>query len=130
MSPEVVNRKLAFITTYLKDIKPYEAISFEEFMRKHYEIERLLELLLISASDIIFHLILARGEPASTSYRAAFLRAGEMGIISSELSKNLALGAGLRNILVHEYAEIDYGLLHKSIPAAIRDFTAFVKELS
>jgi len=83
MSPEVVNRKLAFITTYLKDIKPYEAISFEEFMKKHYEIERLIELLLLSASDIIFHLILERGEPASTSYRAAFLRAGEMGIISS-----------------------------------------------
>ena len=87
-------------------------------------------MLLISASDIIFHMISARGEPASTSYRAAFLRAGEMGIISLELSKNLALGAGLRNILVHEYAEIDYGLLHKSIPVVIRDFTAFVKELS
>jgi hypothetical protein len=41
MSPGVVNRKLAFITTYLKDIKPYGTISFEEFMRKHYEIERL-----------------------------------------------------------------------------------------
>ena len=130
MSPEVVNRKLAFITTYLKDIKPYEAISFEEFMKKHYEIERLIELLLSSAREIIFHLIASRGEPASTSYRAAFLRAGEMGIISSELSKNLALGAGLRNILVHEYAEIDYELLHKSIPAAIRDFSAFVKELA
>ena len=84
MSPEVVNRKLAFITTYLKDIKPYEAISFEEFMRKHYEIERLIELLLISASDIIFHLI-SRGEPPLLQGR--FFKAGEIGIISRELSK-------------------------------------------
>lgn len=125
MSPEVVNRKLAFITTYLKDIKPYETISFEEFMRKHYEIERLIELLLISASDIIFHLISAKGDPASTSYRAAFLRAGELGIISRELSKNLALVAGLRNLLVHEYAEIDYALLHKKHTCCNRRFYCF-----
>lgn len=65
-----------------------------------------------------------------SSYKAAFLRAGEIGIISKELSKSLALGAGLRNILVREYEEINYSLIHKSIPIAIRDFTAFIKELS
>ncbi|SPQ01408.1 conserved hypothetical protein [Candidatus Sulfobium mesophilum] len=53
-----------------------------------------------------------------------------MGIIISDLSKSLAVGAGLTNILVHEYAEIDYSLLHKNIPIAIRDFSAFIKEFS
>jgi uncharacterized protein YutE (UPF0331/DUF86 family) len=130
MSPDVVNKKLVSMTIYLNDLLPYKDISFDEFMKKHYEIERLLELLVMTASDIIFHLISAKGEPIPSSYKAAFLRAGEMGIISVELSKSLALGAGLRNILVHEYEEIDYGLVHKSIPIAIRDFTAFIKELS
>jgi len=64
------------------------------------------------------------------SYKAAFLKAGEMGIISKKLSKNLALSAGLRNILAHEYEEIDYSIVHKSISLAIRDFTAFIKKLS
>jgi uncharacterized protein YutE (UPF0331/DUF86 family) len=99
-------------------------------MEKHYEIERLLELLVMTASDIVFHLISAKGEQAPTSYKAAFLRVGEIGIISQDLSKSLSLSAGLRNILVHEYEEIDYSLVHKSIPIAIRDFTAFIKELS
>lgn len=130
MSPDVVNKKLVSMTIYLNDLLPYKDISFDEFMKKHYEIERLLELLVMTASDIVFHLISAKGEPMPSSYKAAFLRAGEMGIISVELSKSLALGAGLRNILVHEYEEIDYGLVHKSIPIAIRDFTAFIKELS
>jgi uncharacterized protein YutE (UPF0331/DUF86 family) len=53
-----------------------------------------------------------------------------LGIITPELSKSLAVGAGLRNILVHEYAEIDYVLLHKSIPLSLRDFSAFIKEFS
>jgi uncharacterized protein YutE (UPF0331/DUF86 family) len=130
MSPEVLNKKLSLMTTYLNDLMPYKDISFENFMEKHYEIERLLELLVMTASDIVFHLISAKGEPAPTSYKAAFLRAGEMGIISEDLSRSLALSAGLRNILVHEYEEIDYSLVHKSIPVAIRDFTIFIRELS
>jgi uncharacterized protein YutE (UPF0331/DUF86 family) len=130
MSPEVLNKKLSLMTTYLNDLMPYKDISFENFMEKHYEIERLLELLVMTASDIVFHLISAKGEPAPTSYKAAFLRVGEMGIISGDLSRSLALSAGLRNILVHEYEEIDYSLVHKSIPVAIRDFTVFIRELS
>jgi uncharacterized protein YutE (UPF0331/DUF86 family) len=130
MSPEVLNKKLSLMTTYLNDLMPYKDISFENFMERHYEIERLIELLVMTASDIVFHLISAKGEPAPTSYKAAFLRAGEMGIITEDLSRNLALSAGLRNILVHEYEEIDYSLVHKSIPVAIRDFTIFIRELS
>ncbi|MBF0506296.1 MAG: DUF86 domain-containing protein [Nitrospirae bacterium] len=130
MSPDVINKKLVSVTAYLNDLLPYKDISFDEFMKRHYEIERLLELLVMTASDIIFHLISAKGEPPPASYKSAFLRAGEMGIIGEELSKNLALSAGLRNILVHEYEEIDYHLVHKSIHTAIRDFTALIRELS
>ena len=118
------------MATYLNDLLPYKDISFDEFMKRHYEIERLLELLVMTAGDIIFYLISSKGEPAPASYKAAFLRAGEVGIISEELSKNLALSAGLRNILVHEYETIDYSIVHKSIQIAIRDFTALIKELS
>ncbi|GBD96949.1 MAG TPA: DUF86 domain-containing protein [Nitrospirae bacterium] len=130
MSPEIVKKKLVSLTTYLNDLLQFKKIPFDEFMQKHYEIERILELLVMTASDIVFHLISAKGEPAPASYKAAFLRAGELGIITKKLSRDLALGAGLRNILVHEYEAIDYNIVHKSIPVAIRDFTAFIKELS
>lgn len=130
MSPDVIAKKLVSMTTYLNDLLPHKNISFDEFMKKHYEIERLLELLVMTASDIVFHLISSKGESIPASYKAAFLRAGELGLISSGLGKSLALGAGLRNILVHEYEEIDYNLVHQSIPTATRDFVDFIKELS
>ena len=130
MSPDVVKKKLESITKYLSDLLPFKKISYNEFMQRHYEIERILELLIMTASDIIFHMITDRGEPAPSSYKAAFLRAGELGIISKKLSRSLALSAGLRNILVHEYEEIDYKIVHKSIPTAIRDFSALIKELT
>lgn len=130
MSPEVLSKKLASMTQYLSDLLAYKDVSFETFMDRHYEIERILELLIITASDIIFHMLSVRGEPAPVSYRTAFLRAGEIGIISEELSKGLALGAGLRNILAHEYEEIDYNILYKSIPTAVKDLAAFMEEIS
>jgi uncharacterized protein YutE (UPF0331/DUF86 family) len=130
MSPDVIAKKLVSMTTYLNDLLPHKDIAFDEFMKKHYEIERLLELLVMTASDIVFHLISSKGESIPASYKAAFLRAGELGLISSGLGKSLALGAGLRNILVHEYADIDYNLVHQSIPTATRDFADFIKELS
>jgi len=129
MSPDVVRRKLSAVANYLKDLRRHEGITFEAFMERHYEVERILELLIINASDIIMHLLSSRGEAPPVSYRAAFLRAGEVGIISTELSKNLSMSAGLRNILVHEYEAIDYSVLHNSIPAALRDFTRLIAEL-
>jgi len=130
MSPDVLKRKLAAIAGYVEDLRRHEGISFDEFMSRHYEIERILELMIMNASDIILHMLTARGEATPASYRAAFLRAGELGIVSPELSKKLSLSAGLRNILAHEYEAIDYTVLHQSIPNALRDFSSFIRELS
>ncbi|MDY0041833.1 MAG: DUF86 domain-containing protein [Desulforhabdus sp.] len=115
---------------YVEDLRPYDAVEFPDFMAEHYKIERLIELLIMTAADISFHLLSMRGEAAPGSYRAAFLRLGELNILDQQLSKNLALGAGLRNILVHEYEAIDYRLLGKSIPQVIKDVEAFMGSVS
>ncbi len=130
MSPEVIARKLSKMSQYLKDLAPYRNVAYKYYMSDHYKLERLIELLIMTASDIVYHLLSMRGEAPPGSYRAAFLRAGEMGILSEGLSANLSLGAGLRNILVHEYEEIDHELLYRSIPQIIDDLTGFVEEVT
>jgi uncharacterized protein YutE (UPF0331/DUF86 family) len=130
MSPEVIARKLSTLSKYIQDLLPYQDCTFQGFLNDHYKIERLIELLVMTASDIVFHLLSMRSEPPPGSYRAAFLRASEIGLLNGDLSKSLALGAGLRNILVHEYEEVDYKLLHESIPVILKDMTAFVSEVS
>lgn len=129
MSPEVLKRKLQKLIQYLNDLKKHEGSSFETFMESHYEVERILELLIETSSDLVFH-ELSKKELTPDSYREAFLMAGEKKIISKELAKNLALACGMRNILVHEYEEIDYKLVHKSIKAALHDFANLIKALS
>jgi uncharacterized protein YutE (UPF0331/DUF86 family) len=126
MSPEVIQNKIAAMGRYLYDLSSHRLDDFGMFMDAHYKVERLIELLVMCAADIAFHLMALKAESPPASYRAAFLRLGEIGVLDLELSKRLALGAGLRNILAHEYEEIDYRLLHESVPQVLDDMSQFM----
>lgn len=129
MTSEVFIRKKELLINYLNDLKEYKNYSYEEFMENHYAIERLLELLVSVSTDIIFHLLTQRGEEIPTTYRTAFLRAGEISLLSEDLAFRLAQAAGMRNILVHGYEEIDYKIIYQSIKQAIVDYSQFLVEV-
>ncbi|MDI6739884.1 MAG: DUF86 domain-containing protein [Candidatus Edwardsbacteria bacterium] len=129
MSPEVLNRKAALMCRYLDDLGKYRGLDYEAFEKAHYTVERLLELLSVTASDVIFHLLVQRDEPAPSSYSAAFLRAGEIGLIDADLAGHLSRAAGMRNILVHGYETADQRLVYENIPNALDIFGKFVKRL-
>jgi uncharacterized protein YutE (UPF0331/DUF86 family) len=129
MTSEVFNRKREFLVKYLTDFKKYEHSTYEQFLADHYAVERLFELLVSVSSDILFHLLSERGEEIPTTYRTAFLRAGEISLINKDLSERLAKAAGMRNILVHGYEEIDFTIIHQSIKQAIKDFSLFTIEI-
>jgi len=129
MTIDVFNRKKEFLAKYLEDLKEYENVTFEEFMAEHYAVERLLELLVRVSRDLIFHLLSEKNEEIPTSYKSAFLRAGEVSLISHDLAQKLAKAAGMRNILMHGYEEIDFKIVHQSIQAAIKDYSLFLIEI-
>ncbi|MFO7890473.1 MAG: DUF86 domain-containing protein [bacterium] len=129
MTPEVLARKLTVMTKYLNELKKYSDISFDTYLKDHYAVERIFELLIITACDIIFHLLTKNNEPPPSTYSSAFIRAGKKGLIDRELSERLSKAAGMRNILVHGYEEIDDRLVYESIQGALKDFNQFVEEM-
>ncbi|MCB0036829.1 MAG: DUF86 domain-containing protein [Anaerolineales bacterium] len=124
MAPDVLARKLAYLYRLLDDLEPYHGATLAEVEAEHYKIERLFELLVATATDILFHVLAEKGI-APTSYRDAFAEAGKAGLLSQELAQRLGQAAGMRNILVHLYEQIDYEILHQSIRPALRDFAQF-----
>ncbi len=125
MAPEVLIRKLTYLRQLLRDLEAFRNANLEEVKANHYTVERLMELLVVTSSDILFHLLTERDIQA-TSYRDAFRSAGEHGLLPPDLAIRLQDAAGMRNILVHVYEEIDYAILHASIRSALRDFGQFV----
>jgi len=125
VAPDVLLRKLTYLRQLLADLAPFEGTTLARVQAEHYKVERLFELLVMTASDILFH-VLAERERAPDSYRGAFRMAAEQGILPQELAERLQAAAGMRNVLVHLYEEIDYTILRDSIAPALHDFRQFV----
>lgn len=126
--PEVVARKLAHLSPYLEELKPYRAVSLEEYVAEggpRRTIERLLQLLVEVAADINVHIVTEIEGTPPTDYRSSFSAMVRCGVLSHDLAERLAPSAGLRNILVHAYDEIDDEEVHGSIAPALEDFEAY-----
>jgi len=128
VAPDVYLRKLTYLRQLLADLEPYRQATLAEVEAEHYKLERLIELLVMTASDLLRHLLAGRGFTPVT-YRDTFYQAGEQGIIPTDLAERLQKAAGMRNILVHLYERIDLEILHTSLAPAYEDFTRFVEVL-
>jgi uncharacterized protein YutE (UPF0331/DUF86 family) len=125
LSPEVLARKLAKLRVFLSDLRPYEGASLNTVEEDHYRVERLLQLLVEVATDILAH-ELARLGVVPASYRDAVRKAVEEGLLSEELGVSLERAAGLRNVLVHLYEDLDMEILAASVEPALKDFGEFL----
>lgn len=68
MFPDVLARKLAKLHVFLSDLRPYEGASISAVEADHYRVERLLQLLVEVATDILAHELANLGVvPASYS---------------------------------------------------------------
>lgn len=121
MSPDVLARKLRRLETYLSDLERHRGRTAAQVRDDPYAVERLLELLVQVAVDVASHLLSERGVTPS-SYGNAFEEAGRHDLVPPALAARLAGAAGLRNVLVHLYEEIDYEIVAQSIDSALGDF--------
>ena len=123
--PEIVNRKLSHLRMYLQELERHKDVSLVSYQAKggpRREIERLLQLIVEVAVDINTHLITESEGLPPTDYRQSFKGAARAGVITQELAETLMPAAGLRNALVHDYAEVDDKRVHAAIPLALAGF--------
>ncbi|GIK43670.1 MAG: hypothetical protein BroJett011_75030 [Chloroflexota bacterium] len=125
MAPEVFLRKLTYLRQILADLAPFQGASLAQVEAEHYKLERILELLVMAASDILHHLLAERGITPS-SYRETFKLAAEQGLVPADLAARLQDAASMRNVIVHLYEQINYSILRDSITPALEDFKQFV----
>ena len=95
----------------------------------HYEIERLLQLIVEVACDINARLVTQKNKKPPQDYFESFIELGKLGILSKSLAQTLAPCAGLRNALVHAYEDIDEEKIKKSIKMALTYFPKYIRAL-
>lgn len=92
---------------------------------RRYTAERILTQLVEVAAAINSHIAAALLGRAPRDYAGSFDDAARAGAISEDLANELRGSGGLRNVLVHQYLEIDYGRVADAIPQALDGFRRF-----
>ena len=85
---------------------------------------RNLTLALQAALDIAHHLCAARGVMPATA-GDAFVQLAVHKMIDRALADRLVRANGFRNVLVHEYVEIDWKIVMRVIRTDLKDLTLF-----
>lgn len=107
---EVIRKRLIVLDEYLGVLRSLQKYSLEEFLDnpEHYgSAERFLQLAIETTLDIGNHIVSALGYGEVNWYSDVAVLLEEKGYIDVELREKWIKIIGFRNILVHNYLEVD-----------------------
>jgi uncharacterized protein YutE (UPF0331/DUF86 family) len=124
----LIGRKISELETYLNQIREFRKISVARYnkdWKTQRIVERTLQILIELCIDIANHLISDRGMRLPTSYSDTFRVLMEQGIISKYLYKKMENMAKFRNVIVHQYEDINSRIVVSILHKNIKDFEKY-----
>lgn len=100
-------QRLGELLTALEAIRVGGEAAYLNELQTRLAGERALQLAIQSCIDVAAHLVAELGLRTPDDYRGTFRGLADEGILDKDLAQRLGDAAGMRNILVHEYLEID-----------------------
>jgi uncharacterized protein YutE (UPF0331/DUF86 family) len=119
------------LRTCLKKLEPFKTKEKEEILQDPYMqdiIERNLEVTAQAAIDIANRIISIEGLEKPRDYYEAILRLGEAEILPLDFAQSLAPIAGFRNILVHDYMDINWDEVYSNLHQ-LHDLSQFMEHV-
>ena len=126
---EVLDARLRELSKRLKRIeakRPPSAAALARDEDLQDILSRNLSLAIQTCIDIAAHLCAAHGQVPQTA-GDAFVQLGKLKLVDKGLAQRLQLAAGFRNVLVHEYTEVDWDIVLRAARSGTRDLEAFGK---
>ena len=133
MKPEFsgIERRLEKLSVCLKKLEPFKAKDKDEILQDAYFqdiVERNLEVVAQAVIDISNRIISIEGLEKPRDYYEAIMRLGESGILPLEFARKLAPIAGFRNVLVHDYLDLNWDEVHKNLHQ-LQDISKFMNQV-
>ena len=129
----VLENKASAIKKYLKileDYKKYSKNQIESDLQVRGALERYLYLAIQSAIDLAEAVIAFKGYRKPATLRESFQILSEQGVVSSELSKKLSAMVGFRNIVAHDYEDLNYDIVYDILQNRLKDIEKFSDAVS
>lgn len=140
LDPEAIAQRLSRMVERIDRLKQFEALTLEDYLQdelRQAAIERLLETVIdVDAALSINKTLLKRAAgvfPRNDSQGfknfESFRLMGENGFLSPQLAAQLAPSGSFRNVLAHEYDEIDPVLVYRALHKALHQYPYYVKTI-
>jgi uncharacterized protein YutE (UPF0331/DUF86 family) len=121
-------RKLAELERNLEQIREYSNITIEQYSsdwKIQRIIERTLQIMIETCVDISGHIISDKGYRIPKSYADTFRILYEENILEKELFEIMEKMAKFRNIVVHNYDEVDASIVVNILKGHLGDFLTY-----
>ncbi|MFO8034355.1 MAG: DUF86 domain-containing protein [Candidatus Bipolaricaulota bacterium] len=127
---DIVAKRLEVMAARVAHLRSLQARSAEEFRQEsevRYAAERLLQTAIQSMLDVGAHVLAALGDTEWDEYRQIPTRLSAHGIIDDSTVSTLQEMSAMRNILVHQYVEVDPLKVHDVLQTRLDDFDRFAE---
>ena len=130
---EVFDRRLARLAELLRRLGDLIKVDRDEFLHDEgiqAQAERWTQLAAECTLDLANHVIADRGWKTPETNREAFEILAKEGTLDDELASLMTGWAGLRNILVHLYLEVDHERLYEILQQDLDQLETFARQLT
>ena len=132
MDTTVIAMRLKKLDDYLRGLRQMQAVPLDEYLDDdniQTIVERKLQLAIQVCMDIGSYLIGQLGLTAPDEAENVFAVLGREGVISRGLARRMVGMVRFRNILVHDYLEIDSHIVYNNLAEELSDFDQFSQEV-
>ena len=132
MDTTAIATRLHKLDSYQRTLRQMQAVPLDEYLSDdniQTIVERKLQLAIQACMDIASYLIGQLGLTAPEEPHNVFAVLGQEGVINRELAGRMVGMVRFRNILVHDYLEIDSEIVHRNLTEELEDFDQFSQEI-
>lgn len=121
--------ELQRINGVLEELKCYSLEDLTSDFKKQLEVERALQIAIQNLLDVGSHILSSLGKNRCNDYADVIDKLGSERIIPADFALKIRGMAGLRNILVHEYLELDLKKVYEILQNQLGDFHVFTQHI-
>lgn len=130
---DTIRKRLVSLQRILGELEKYRDSDVEQLrsdLSQMYAVFFMLQQVIDLATDINQHIAATTLNVADSSSRRGFEDLIRAGVLPSDLEQDFYKSAALRNVITHQYVEVDLGIVSNSIPRVLDVYTQYVKSIS
>ena len=128
-----ISKKLERLADYVQKLEELKKLSLTELRNKPIEraaTERFFQMAIESVIDVCSMIISHEDLEKPDEYRKTITLLADAGILDEKFAENFSQIAGFRNILVHQYADVDLDILYQFLQNRLKDFDVFARQIA